>query len=172
MNDALLLPEPLRPFLVLSEIDHTRLVVDDLFRRKFGDPPPGHPHHLAAFHRRQDGSLRLLSYSHMHPFGDIFLSGGACTDGDAVRAMPEAKREALSAAGGARHWVLAYALRRFADRCDAFFAYSGHPRARQICESLGFVDTGQPYLLARWHKPLHENVRRSLLAKARALGPF
>jgi len=172
MNDISILPEALRPFLVLTEIDHGRLVVEDLFRRKFEADPPAHPHHLAAFHRRSDGSLRLLSYSHMYPFGDIYLSGGACTDGDVIRAMPETEREALSAAGGARRWVLAYALQRFADRCDAFFAYSGHPRARQICEELGFVDTGQPYLLAHWHKPLHANLRRALLAKAAALGPF
>lgn len=172
MTDRDLLPDSIRPFLHLTEIDSPRLLVEDLFRRKFGDPPPDVPHHLAAFHVDAGGAARLLCYSHMRPFGDIFLSGGSCTDGNTYRAMPEAQRAALDAAGGPWHWVLKYAFRRYADRCEAFFGYSGDARALAVCRAVDFLPTGHPHLIVHWHKPLHEVMRRALVAKAHAIGPF
>lgn len=167
-----ILPAALHDYIGITEVDDGELFVAPLFRRKFGDPPPDVPHHLVAFHRREDGSAALLGYSHMRPFGDIYLSGGSCTNGDAIRAMPPAQREALSAAGGIWYWILKYAFAKYADACEAFFGYSGDARALEVTRLAGFVDAGHPHLIVHWHKALHENVRRALVAKAHALGPF
>lgn len=172
MNDLDVLPAELAGFLHVTEIDSARLLAAGLFQRKFGQPPPAGPHHVAAFHVGEDRTARLLCYSHMLPFGDIYLSGGSCTDGETYRAMPPAQRAALDAAGGPWHWVLKYAFRRFADRCEAFFGYSGDARALAVCRAVDFLPTEHPYLIVHWHKPLHPVMQRALIAKAHAIGPF
>lgn len=172
MSNPSTLPPPLERFMVVTEIDDPRLGVEPLFRRKFGQPPPAGPHHLGAFHIAQNSSARLLCYSHMMPFGDIFLSGGSCTDGEAYRAMPAAEREALAAAGGPWRWVLQFAFRKFAERCEAFFGYSGDERALAVCRAVDFLPTGHPHLIVHWHKPQHAVMQRALIAKAAAIGPF
>ena len=168
----LILPASLRDIICITEVDAAELLIAPLFQRKFGDSPPDVPHHLVALYRPEARDVALLGYSHMRPFGDIFLSGGSCTNGDSIRAMIPAHRDALAAAGGIWYWILKYAFAKFADSCDAFFGYSGDARALEVTRDAGFVDAGHPHLIVNWHKPLHENVRRALTAKAQALGPF
>lgn len=165
-------PEPLRRCICITEIDDAELLAAPLFRRKFADDPPDVPHHLVGIYSTGAGQASVLGYSHMRPFGDIYLSGGSCTDGDAIRAMDPDHREALSGAGGVWLLILKYAFLRYADNCDAFFGYSGDPRALEVAHQAGFVDTEHRHLIVNWHKPLHENFRRALTAKAHALGPF
>ncbi len=167
-----LLPATLRPFICITEIDDAELLVAPLFARKFADVPPDVPHHLAGLYRDPDGFFRLIGYSHMRPFGDIYLSGGSCTDGDAIRAMRPEHREALAAAGGIWLHILKYAFARYHDHCDAFFGYSGDRRALEVTRQAGFIATEHQHLIVHWHKSMHENFRRALVAKAHALGPF
>lgn len=172
-RDALhVIPEPLRPFLTITEIDDAELLVGDLFRRKFASPPPEVGRHLVALHRDADGALRLAGYSHMRAFGDVYLSGGSCSNGETIRAMPEAQRQAIIDAGGVWYLILKYAFTRYADNCDAFFGHCGDRRALEVATAAGFVPAGPLHLIAHWHKPLHENIRRALVAKVEALGPF
>lgn len=166
------LPENLRPFLTITEIDDAEFVVGPLFRRKFAAPPPDFRRHLVALYRMADGSLRLAGFSHMRPFGDVYLSGGSCSDGDTIRAMSDAHREAIHAAGGVWYLILKYAFANFADDCDAFFGHCGDPRALEVALAAGFEKTAHPPIIVNWHKPMHENFRRALLAKVVALGPF
>lgn len=166
------IPESLRPFLAITEIDDADFLVADLFRRKFAAPPPDVGRHLVALYRNAEGSLRLAGYSHMRPFGDVYLSGGSCSNGETIRTMDPQHREAIQAAGGIWYLVLKYAFARFADCCDAFFGHCGDPRALEVATAAGFVGAGHTHLIAHWHKPLHENIRRALIAKVHALGPF
>src|SRR3954468_24932564 len=99
-NPVETIPANLRAFLTITEIDDAEFIVGALFRRKFGAPPPDVGRHLVAFYKTADGSLRLAGFSHMRPFGDVYLSGGSCSDGDTIRAMSDAHREAIHAAGG------------------------------------------------------------------------
>lgn len=173
IDDAhLTTPEVLRGFLVITEIDHADVLVGELFRRKFHAPPPDVGHHLVALYRHADGALRVAGYSHMRAFGDVYLSGGSCSDGDTIRTMPDAHREAIQSAGGVWYLILKYAFARYAGDCDAFFGHCGDRRALEVAHAAGFVDAGPKYVIAHWHKPLHENVRRALVAKVEALGPF
>jgi hypothetical protein len=48
----------------------------------------------------------------------------------------------------------------------------GEPRARAADLRAGFVDTGRPYLMVVWRKPLPEAERQRLVAEVEALGPF
>ena len=158
-------------FVLITEIDDARIAAP-IFRRKFGGAPPDVPHHIVSFYRSEDGALWPASYVHFRPFGDIYLVGGASTDGDVVRRMSEAERADLAASGGLYLNALRWAFAHYADRCDAYFGYCGDARAWDVDMAAGFVPTGHDKLIARWHKPLHENVRRALVAKAHALGPF
>src|SRR5687768_9252478 len=96
-NPAPPLPPALRDCLVITEVDaHTgEFHVGPLFRRKLASVPPDVAHHLVALYRDADGGLHVAGYSHMRPFGDIYLSGGSCSDGDVIRRMTAAQREAL-----------------------------------------------------------------------------
>jgi len=172
-HDALhTIPEPLRPFLTITEIDDAQFIAGDLFRRKFASPPPPFGRHLVALYGDARNGFRLAGYSHMRPFGDVYLSGGSCSNGETIRAMDPAHRGAIEAAGGVWYLVLKYAFARYADCCDAFFGHCGDRRALEVATAAGFVGAGHEHLIVHWHKPLHENIRRALVAKAHALGPF
>jgi hypothetical protein len=166
------LPPALQDFLTITEIDAGDFVVGDLFRRKFGHPPPTIPRHLVALYRDAEGGLHLAGYSHMMPFGDVYLSGGSCTNGDTARRMQPAQREALAAAGGVWFHILKYAFRKYADCCDAFFGHCGDRRALEVALAAGFVQTEHEHLIVNWHKPLQQSHRRALTAKVHALGAF
>jgi len=165
-------PAALRNVLAITEVDDAEFLAGALFRRKFGTPPPEVGRHLVALHRGADGGVRLAGYSHMRPFGEVYLSGGSCSDGETIRAMPEEQRVAIQSAGGVWYLILKYAFERFAGCCDAFFGHCGDARALQVAHAAGFVDAGHPHLIVHWHKPLHDTIRRALVAKVEALGPF
>lgn len=165
-------PEALSDFLVITELDDARPFFGELFRRKFGDPLPVDKHHFGVFYRGEDGHFVPLSYLHFMPFGDIILVGGLCTDGRGFAQMSDVQREAIRAAGGVMVHALRYAFLRLADQCDAFFGYCGDPRAYEVDMQAGFEPTEHDKLIARWHKPLDPVRRRSLIAKAQAIGPF
>lgn len=173
MPDAIdTLPPSVRGFLTITETDDAGFLAGALFRRKFGSEPPEVGRHLVALYRDETGALHVAGYSHMRPFGEVYLSGGSCSDGTAIQRMTPAQRDAVYATGGVWHLVLRYAFRRYADECDAFFGHCGDRRALEVATAAGFVPAGPEHVIAHWHKPLHENVRRALVAKVEALGPF
>ena len=166
------IPQPLRRFLTITEIDDADFRVGAWFRRKFATPPPDVGLHLVAMYRDIAGALHLAGYSHMRPFGDVYLSGGSCSSGDTIRAMDPADRAAIQSAGGVWFLILKYAFARYADDCDAFFGHCGDARALEVATAAGFVSAEHPHLIAHWHKPLPEDSRHALIAKVHALGSF
>ena len=162
---------PGHDFILVSEVDDWR-IARPIFQRKFKADPPDTRHHIVSFYRAPDGALWPASYVHFRPFGDVYLVGGASTDGDVLRRMSEREREAVHESGGLYLQALRWAFEHYADRCDAYFGYCGDARAWDVDMAAGFVPTDHDKLIAVWHKPLHENVRRALVAKAHALGPF
>ncbi len=167
-----ILPASLHAFLSISEIDNADFVARALFKKKFGHPVPDMPHHLVALYRDDEGALHLAGYSHMRPFGDVYLSGGSCTNGETLRRMQTHEADAIRAAGGVWYWLLKYAFAKYADRCDAFFGHCGAPRALEVALEAGFEPTEHLHVIAHWHKPLHPSIRRALIAKVHALGAF
>ncbi|MEP6938331.1 MAG: hypothetical protein ABI846_01100 [Rudaea sp.] len=165
-------PENLRAYFSITEIDEAEFLVGDLFRRKFAHPPPSFRRHLAALYRDAGGAYHLAGYSHMRPFADVYLSGGSCSNGETIKRMQPEHLAAIKAAGGVYHLVLKYAFRKYANCCDAFFGYSGDARAVEVAYASGFVATEHERLFAHWHKPLPDIAKRALTAKVQALGPF
>lgn len=161
----------LEAFIRITEVDDWR-IPQPLFQRKFRADPPQVPHHIVSLYRAPDGALWPASYVHFRPFGDIYLVGGAATDGSVLARMCDAEREAVKASGGLYLQALRWAFAHYADRCDAYFGYCGDRRAYEVDVAAGFVDTEHEFLIAHWHKPLHDTVRRALVAKAHALGAF
>ena len=119
-------------FILVSEVDDAR-IARPIFRRKLGGDPPEVPHHVVSFYRAPDGALWPASYVHFRPFGDIYLVGGASTDGEVMRRMRDEEREAVKAAGGLYLQALRWAFAHYADRCDAYFGYCGDARASSHC---------------------------------------
>ena len=164
---------PAKPeFLWISQIDDPQPIIGDLFQRKFGHPIPDWKHDVVAFVRKHDGTLAPISYAKFMPFGSVMLVGGCATDGRAFAHLDDAQRTALAASGGAMTQLLRYGFARFADSCDAYFGYCGDARAWEVDLSAGFEPTGHDKLLAHWHKPINDQLKRGLVAMAQALGPF
>jgi hypothetical protein len=166
------LPASLRDFVTITEVDRADFFITDLFQRKFGHPPPDFPRHLVALYRAPDAALHLIGYSHMMPLGDVYLSGGSCSDGAAIARMQPHERDALRDAGGIWFWILKYAFRKYASCCEAFFGHCGDKRALEVALAAGFEPTAHEHIIVHWHKPLHDNLRRALTAKVVAFGTF
>lgn len=166
------LPQSLRGFIVITEVDDSRPFFGEIFRRTFNDPIPSYRHHIGVFHRSSGGQFTPVSYLHVLPYGEIMLVGGACTDGRAFRYMSEAEGQAIRRAGGLLLQSLRYATERLHDGCEAFFGYCADARVYEVAIQAGFEPTGHGKLIACWHKALEATRRRSLVARAYAIGPF
>jgi hypothetical protein len=164
----------LNDFIIITQVEHGPAFAASIFRRKYGADArvPDFRHHVVAFWKRGDGSFVPVSYIHLTDWNDIYVAGGACTDGDVLRCMSPAEQAAVTAAGGVYLAVARYFVDQFAPRCDALFACCGDQRAWEIDERVGFERVRDPHLIARWSRPLAESRRQELIEKAAAFAPF
>ncbi|HOV59046.1 MAG TPA: hypothetical protein PLN91_14300 [Rhodanobacteraceae bacterium] len=159
-------------FIIVTEVDRGPAFAEPIFQRKYKASVPDFGHHVVAFWKRGDGSFVPASYVHFTDCGDIYLAGGAATDGNVLRAMDEAQRRALEAYGALMLATLRYGFERWGPHCDAVFTCCGDARALETTPKVGFVDTGVPHLLVRWMREPTLRRRRELVAKARSFMPF
>lgn len=159
-------------FISVAEVSDGELAGGHIFRRKFQCDPPDVPHHVVAFYKDDANRLVPVTYVHFRPFGDICLVGGACTDGNGLRAIPDSLRAQITSENSCYLAALNWAFARFGPRFDGIFGYCGDARAEAVDLQAGFVKTAHPNLLVFWPKPVHPNIERALIAKAAALGPF
>lgn len=157
--------------LVITEISETALI-DPLFRRKFGDPAPDFPIHVVALYRLNDWTWIPLSYTHFQRYESVILVGGACTDGNALRALPSGVADRIREAGGSYLALLRWAFERYANECEAFFGYCGDARAEAVDLQAGFRKAGPKHLLIHTPKPLDLVIESRLIERMAALGPF
>lgn len=143
-----------------------------MFERKYRASIPDFGHHIVAFGRLPCGGMLPVAYLHMTDAGDgLFLSGGACTDGERVRTLPQEAQQALADSGGLMQACLLYAMERFAS-CDAVAAFCGDARALSVTPTVGLEPTDIKHLLVRWMRPLTASRQRLLLSRARSAMPF
>ncbi|MBL8299326.1 MAG: hypothetical protein JNN30_13385 [Rhodanobacteraceae bacterium] len=159
-------------FIHVTEVDQGPPFAEPLFQRNYKTSAPDFPHHVVAFWKREDGSFVPASYVHFTDCGDIFLAGGAATDGDLLRTMSQEQRAVLAGYGGLMLATLRYGFERWAPRCDAIFTCCGDARALQTTPKLGFAETGIEYLLVHWTREISARRQRELVAKARSFMPF
>jgi hypothetical protein len=112
------------------------------------------------------------SYVHFTDCGDMFLAGGAATDGEVLRAMSAAQQAAVQEYGALMLATLRYGFARWGDRCEAIFTCCGDARALETTPKVGFEPTDVEYLLVHWQRAAGERRRRELVAKAKTFMPF
>jgi hypothetical protein len=159
-------------FITVTEVDEGPAFADALFQRGYRKPAPDFPHHIVAFYKRGDGALLPVSYVHFTDCGDIFLAGGASTDGDLVRSMPAEQQAALRDHGGLMLATLRHGFMLYGPRCEAIFTCCGDARALETTPKLGFVETGIQYLLVNFLRDQSPRRRREMVAKAASFMPF
>ena len=159
-------------FIIVTEVDHGPAFAAHIFERKYHAVAPAFGHHIVVFYRQSWDRYVPFSYVHFTDCGDVFLAGGASTDGRAFAFMDVEQRQALTNAGGAYVLALRYGFRRFAPRCEAIFGYCGDARAWEGGIRAGFSPTNEDKLLAHISRPLDVQRHRELTAKALSFIPF
>jgi hypothetical protein len=158
-------------FIVVEEVDDPSLA-DALFQRGYRKDAPKFPHHIIAFYVRDDGSRVPVSYVHFTDCNDIWLAGGAATDGDVLRSMKHEQQKALRDFGGLMLATLRYGFEHYGPKCEAIFTCCGDARALATTPKLGFSETGVQYLLVNFLRDSTDRRKRELTAKAASFMPF
>ena len=159
-------------FISVAEVDDGTALAGDLFRRAYGKPVPDFPHHIVAFYHRADGVQVPVSYVHFTDCGDIYLAGGACTDGTVLRSMTPEQQAALHEYGGLMLATLRKGFELYGASCEAVFTCCGDRRALETTPKVGFSETGIQYLLVNWLETIDARRRREMTAKAQNFMPF
>lgn len=159
-------------FITVTEVDEGPAFADGLFQRAYKKPAPDFPHHIVAFYRRADGAQVPVSYVHFTDCGDMFLAGGAATDGNILRSMSAEQQAALNEYGGLMLATLRHGFMLYGSRCEAIFTCCGDARALETTPKLGFVETGIQYLLVNFLRDSSPRRRREMTAKAASFMPF
>lgn len=159
-------------FLIFVESSSAEPLVGELFRRKFGDPPPAVGRHFVSLVRAEEGHLHVLGYTHFMPFDSVMLGGGACTDERVLRLLSRPQRNAISVEGGAYYLLLSFAIGRLRQRCEALFGYCGDKRAEDVDLRAGFKRTTHKHLLALFAEGVPPSRQQRLVESVAALGPF
>jgi hypothetical protein len=158
-------------FIVVEEIDDPSLA-DGLFLRGYRKDAPKFPHHIIAWYVRDNGSRVPVSYVHFTDCNDIWLAGGAATDGDVLRSMKPEQQQALREYGGLMLATLRYGFEHYGPKCEAIFTCCGDARALETTPKLGFVETGVQYLLVNFRRDPSDRRKGELTAKAASFMPF
>jgi hypothetical protein len=159
-------------FISVAEVDDGVALAQDLFHRAYGKPLPDFPHHIVAFYHRPDGVQVPVSYVHFTDCGDIYLAGGACTDGNVLRSMTAGQQDALHEYGGLMLATLRHGFALYGPHCEAIFTCCGDRRALETTPKVGFIETGIEYLLVNWLQAADAKRRREMTAKAANFMPF
>jgi hypothetical protein len=159
-------------FITVAEVDDGAALADALFQRAYRKPVPDFPHHIVAFYHRVDGTQVPVSYVHFTDCGDIYLAGGACTDGVVLRSMTTEQQAALHEYGGLMLATLRHGFALYGPRCQAIFTCCGDRRALETTPKVGFIETGIQYLLVNWLDTVDARRRREMTSKAANFMPF
>ena len=159
-------------FISVAEVDDGHALAGALFESAYRAKMPDFPHHILAFYHRGDGAKVPVSYVHFTDCGDIFLAGGAATDGALLRTMTPEQQAALREYGGLMLATLRHGFALFGPRCEAVFTCCGDARALETTPKVGFVESGIQYLLVNWLQTTDPKRRREMTAKAKNFMPF
>lgn len=165
-------PPGIGQWVRIEETDDGGRLAEPMFQHRYRESAPDFPHHVIAHCRTVDDTWVPACYLHATAIDRLILGGGACVDDRVLRRLPPAARESLHAAGGLYLHTLRWAIQHFAPRCDAFFAYCGDVLAERADLAVGFRKTEHPRLLAYFTRPLGDDEREALVARAHAASPF
>jgi hypothetical protein len=153
-------------------VDNAHFFINDLFNDKFGSDAPEQTNHLISFYKNASGHFLPVSYISFLPYKNTILIGGAITDGNVIRQIPEDQRKIITECGGVLYSMLEFGISHFGDKYDAFFAYTNNQKALEADLAAGFIETEHQYLVAKYHKPLSRWKKKKLLKMIHKLGAF
>ena len=159
-------------FIVVSEMTEGAPFAEAIFRRKYAAGAPSYGHHLFAWYRAADGAWQVASYVNYLPFHGAMLIGGASTDGQVLRAMTAAQRDAIHAAGGLMLQLVRYGEARFEAQSIGTFGHCGDARSWAVLSQCGYVRLDDPHLIVRWNREPEPVARAALLRAVKSIGPF
>jgi hypothetical protein len=159
-------------FILITEVEDVPDTGQRLFARKFNLTAPEFPHHIIALVNVGDGDPAVGCYTHFTNCGDMVLGGGACSDERILRRLAPNQREALRAAGGIYRYTLDWAIRLFAPRFPAMFAYCADALSARVMRQAGFVSTQHEHLFVVWMQDPSTRHREQMIAKAHSFGAF
>lgn len=172
MAESFSIDPRLEDFVVITEVADAEHLAESLLRKKYNVAVPGHGHHVLAFVADEVGGWIPAFYVNYSPHRNAMLIGGACTDGEVIRKLPEARRNAIRESDGLMLQAVRYAEAHFADRSVGTFGHCGDERSWSILQRCGYRRLDHPYLIVRWNREPPEDERRALIESVRELGEF
>ncbi len=167
------IPEALRSFVYVAEMDNAHPFATALFMQKFATPPPAFGQHFTAWVAGPDGHFKLASYVNMWTRDDYGFLGGGATDGNVIRALSEAQRAAISEAGGLYVPLARYVFQKYATPLRCIFGYCGDAHAFDRHLTAGFKRVPEhPHLMTHFNWALTPAQQTELIAIGDAVGPF
>lgn len=164
--------EELQDRFRVCEVDDGRYFAGHIFTRKLGGELPEEKRHLVAFYRKSARAFVPLGYLHvLEAFGQGLI-GGACVDGNAFGEVAAPDRIAIRERGGILHAMLTHARDAMGDDYEAFFAYTGNPRAAEVNLQVGYERTEDKRLFVLFHRPIPASRRAELIRRCIEFGPF
>jgi hypothetical protein len=163
-----------RPFedLVITVVSDGPFFVDELFQRKFSGKAPHYGYSVICFYRKNFHHFLPLCYTNFLLHDEVILVGGAMTDGDTFRQMPEELAGRIGRSGGIYLHLLRFAFDYFKDECEAFFGHAGDQRAYDVDIQAGFEPTPYEHLIVNFHKPISDDRKQFLIEKIHRIGAF
>ncbi|HUH58044.1 MAG TPA: hypothetical protein VL020_05980 [Pseudomonadales bacterium] len=165
--------ENLKGNVIVTEVSNGSEVIDELFYKVFGHPAPRHGTQVVTFCRMNDGSYRVANYVNFWIREGACYIGGLVTDKDLFKHQVSKELQlAIREQGGLGKIAMMYVLERNSDKVDVFFGHTSIPRAIEIIDDLGFKNTEQEYLYAKWKPATSARQQKKLLAQAAKVGAF
>jgi hypothetical protein len=159
------------PLLRVLEVQDAAPYAGALFARKFGQPIPEVPRHFVLVFQAPGEEVRTLAYVHHTPFESGYLAGGLVADGNEFRRLDAQTQDEVMRRGGMAQWVMSESCARL-QPCDAFYAYIGDDRSRDVNRRIGYRLVHPPYLHVFPSKGVPAQRLSALTSKVVALGPF
>lgn len=163
---------PFDSFILLTEVSEGARLADPIFRRAFGHGANDFGHHLLALYDGGDLGWIPVTYVKYWEAEGLMFSGGACTDGRAIRKMSDEQRAIIAEAGGVLFWLMRFAEQRLSADKPATFACCGDERSWAVVQKLGYERTQYPYLIVRWHNRPEEQEALAMIDQVHRLGLF
>jgi len=155
-----------------TEVDPGSFFAGEFFARAFNDQLPNWGHHLICVYRKSQEHFVPLTYVNFAQKENVILVGGAVTNRRAFEYVEPVHAKQLRENGGAYFQLLKFGFKKFADRCDGYFGYTGDQRALEVDLAAGFEHTQHKHLIVNFHKPLSEAYKEDLIQRIFNIGPF
>jgi hypothetical protein len=133
--------------------------------------PPEAWRQYVAFYKWSDGALETVGFCNWIRYGDVYLEGGMCVRKNFYRRLPKEHWNACKARGGIAQIILRTAERELND-CLAWFGYCGDKKSQAVHACVGYQSTDRPYLIVKWLREPDAQLKRELIDRIAAIGPF